>query len=468
MPKLFSRIFSPESLVKEEMRLGPIPTAKEAYGEAMHIALPSVCEMVFLSLIGMMDTLMVSQLGPYAISAVGLTNQPRMLMLAIFFALNVGVTAIVARRKGEERQEDAQHCLRQSIVLISILAIVMSVISFFVARPLMELAGAKEDTVDPATQYFMIISVGFIVNALSMAICAALRGIGNTRVTMKVNIVANVVNVVFNYLLIEGHFGFPRLEVAGAAVATVIGQVVGLVLALVAVFKKDSYLHLGFRDNWRLEKEMVGSLVRVGGNAALEQVAMRIGFFLTTRIVADLGTVNFAVHQICMQILSLSFNFGDGIGTATTSLVGQNLGRKRPDLSILFGKIGQRMAITVSVALIIAMVAGRYFFISLFSNDPEIIARGAFIMVVMAAIMPIQMSQVVVAGSLRGAGDTRFVANTMLLTVMVIRPLMTYLCIYPFSMGLVGAWAAMAVDQLVRLFMVYKRFAGGRWSQIKL
>ena len=384
------------------------------------------------------------------------------------FPLNVGVTAIVARRKGEERQEDAQHCLRQSIVLISILAIVMSVISFFVARPLMELAGAKEDTVDPATQYFMIISVGFIVNALSMAICAALRGIGNTRVTMKVNIVANVVNVVFNYLLIEGHFGFPRLEVAGAAVATVIGQVVGLVLALVAVFKKDSYLHLGFRDNWRLEKEMVGSLVRVGGNAALEQVAMRIGFFLTTRIVADLGTVNFAVHQICMQILSLSFNFGDGIGTATTSLVGQNLGRKRPDLSILFGKIGQRMAITVSVALIIAMVAGRYFFISLFSNDPEIIARGAFIMVVMAAIMPIQMSQVVVAGSLRGAGDTRFVANTMLLTVMVIRPLMTYLCIYPFGMGLVGAWAAMAVDQLVRLFMVYKRFAGGRWSQIKL
>ena len=175
MNPLINRLFGVEYMVKPDLRRGELPSNREAYQTELKIAAPSMCEMIFLSLIGMMDTLMVSTLGTYAISAVGLTNQPRMILLAIFFAMNVGVTAVVARRKGEGRQEDARTALRQAMVMISLIAILIMILSVFVSEPLMRLAGAKSDTLGPATDYFRIICMGLLCNALTMAICAALR-----------------------------------------------------------------------------------------------------------------------------------------------------------------------------------------------------------------------------------------------------------------------------------------------------
>lgn len=468
MNPVIDRLFGVEHMVKEDLRRGELPSNREAYRTELKIAAPSMFEMIFLSLIGMMDTLMVSTLGTYAISSVGLTNQPRMILLAIFFALNVGVTAVIARRKGEGRKEDAKAALRQSMVMISLIAILIMFLSYFVAEPLMKLAGAKEDTLGPSTEYFKIISMGLLFNALTMAICAALRGIGDTKVTMKVNITANVINVIFNYLLIGGHFGFPRLEVRGAAIATVLGQAVGMVMAFHAVFRKNSYFQLRLRESWLPKKDVVSTILKVGSNAVIEQIAMRVGFFVTSRLVADLGTVDFAVNQICGQITTFSFTFADGTGTATASLVGQNLGKKRPDLSMMYGRIGQRLVLIISGLLIVIFLVFRYQLIGLFSSDPVILEKGAACCIVMAVIIPFQMLQIVVSGSLRGAGDTRFVANTMLLCVMVIRPVMTYLFIYAFGFGVIGAWTAMLVDQCFRLTLVYRRFGSGRWTTIKV
>ena len=465
---ILKKLFGVESMVKEDLRHGDLPSNREAYRTELKIAAPSMCEMVFLSLIGMMDTLLVSTLGTYAISSVGLTNQPRMILMAIFFALNVGVTAVVARRKGEGNQEDARKALRQSMVMISLIAILIMFLSIFVSEPLMRLAGAQKDTLGPATEYFKIICMGLLFNALTMAICAALRGVGDTKVTMKVNITANIVNVIFNYLLIGGHFGFPRLEVRGAAIATVIGQAVGLGMALHSVFRKKGYFALRLRESWLPQKDVIGNILKVGSNAVVEQIAMRVGFFITARLVADLGTVDFAVNQICGQITTFSFTFADGTGTATASLVGQNLGKRRPDLSMMYGRIGQRLVLVISALLVAIFLIFRYQLIGLFSSDPVILKKGADCVIVMAAIVPIQMLQIVISGSLRGAGDTRFVANTMLLCVVVIRPVMTWLFIYAFGFGVIGAWAAMLVDQCFRLCLVYRRFGSGRWTVIRV
>ncbi|HML48401.1 MAG TPA: MATE family efflux transporter, partial [Clostridia bacterium] len=295
------------------------------------------------------DTMMVGVVGKEAIAAVGLTGQPRMLMMSLFFALNVGVTAIVARRKGEGNPADANQTLRNALVLLLAISVVMMVVSLSISRPLILFAGAQPDTIDMANTYFRILMWALPINAATMCINAAQRGVGNTRITMYVNVVANLVNVLFNYLLIGGHLGFPRLEVAGAAIATVIGYCVGFVLALYSVIsnrRQAGFLRLSHYDDWRLKRKTIESIARLGGNAMIEQVAMRIGFFAYAMIVAALGTDAFAAHNICMQFLNITFTFGDGIGVASTALVGQNLGQKRPDLSQMYGKMGQRMAMT--------------------------------------------------------------------------------------------------------------------------
>ena len=181
MGNLLNRIYGVERLLPKSGVLGEVPATRDAYRELLRIALPSVLEMVLMSLIGSMDTIMVGTIGPSAIAAVGLVGQPRMLMLCILFAMNIGVTAVVARRKGEGRQDEANRTLRNAIVLILAVSIVMMTLGLLFSRQLMLMAGAKADTIADAETYFRILMYFLPVNALSMGICAALRGVGDRK-----------------------------------------------------------------------------------------------------------------------------------------------------------------------------------------------------------------------------------------------------------------------------------------------
>ena len=478
---VLKRLLAPEYLVKQEHRLGELPDGKTAYRDVMRIALPSIVEMVLMSLIGSVDTMMVgNELGAEALSSVGLPTQPRMLLLSLFFALNVGVTAIVARRKGEERQEDANATLRNAMMLALGLSVILTAAAVAFAEPLLRLAGGdtaeSEKVFTDAVDYFRIMTYALPVNALAMCICAAQRGIGKTRITMWVNMASNLINVFFNYCLIGGHLGFPRMEVRGAALASAIGMGAGFLLALATVVapgKYKGYLHLSLHDSWRFDKESMRSIVKVGGNAAIEQFGVRFGFFVYARILFSLGTTMYAANQICMQLLSITFTFGDGLGVAATSLVGQNLGRKRPDLSMLYGKISQRFAVMISLVLGVLIVSFRYQIAGWFIgentlNADQVVAYAASTMLVLAAIQPFQTSSVVLSGSLRGAGDNLYVALIATICVSVVRPIMAVIAVYVLHLGLTGTWIFGLSEIALRFAFFYPRFASGKWKDKKV
>ena len=478
---LITRLFSPECLVTGEHRQGDLPPFRAAYGDVTRIALPSIVEMVFMSLIGSVDTMMVgNELGAEALSSVGLPAQPRMLLLSLFFALNVGVTAIVARRKGEEKQEEANKTLRSALTLALGLSLLLTALAVAFSRPLMRLAGGdaaeNEKIFGDAVDYFVIMTCALPVNALGMCICAAQRGIGRTRITMWVNAAGNIANVFFNYCLIGGNLGFPRLEVRGAAIASVIGMGIGFLMALFTVTAKGrlrGYLHLSFRDSWRPDRDSMRSILRVGGNAAVEQLGTRFGFFVYARIMFSLGTVMYAAHQICMQLLSITFTFGDGLGVAGTALVGQNLGRKRPDLSMLYGKICQRCAVLISLALGALILIFRrdlsaWFIGGNTPNADQVVYHAARTMAVLALVQPFQTSSVVLSGCLRGAGDNLYVAAAATFCVSVVRPILTVIAVHALHLDLMGAWIFGLAEIVLRFFLFYPRFASGKWKDKKV
>jgi len=450
------------------MRRGEITPSKEAYNNSLRIALPAVAEMVSLALMGMIDTVMVGRIGPHAVSAVGLTAQPRMLFFSIFFALNIAITAIIARNKGAGDMEAARSCLRHALMLVVLIGIVMTVGAVLLAHPVMMLAGAQADTIGPSASYFRITGYAMLFQLLSGTICAAQRACGNTKITLRVNVTAKIVSVALNFLLIEGRFGFPRLEVDGAAISTVIATAVAFGLALASVLNKDSMLRIKRTDSWRFEMPVLRSIGRLSSGGMVEQIGLRFGFFAYARVVAGLGTEDFAAHLIAQQLMVLSFTFADGIGAATTALVGQNLGKNRPDLSIMYGKLGMRLAIAVAAVLSAACIVMRFHFPLLFTDHPDIIITSAGLILILAIIMPIQTSQLVMGGSLRGAGDTRYVAITMIVTVGLLRPLLGFLFTFPLGFGLAGAWVAIIFDQIARLVMLFTRFSSGRWINAKL
>ncbi len=459
------KLFSVRSLIDEEP-LGELPSEREAFKKAFKIAWPSVLESVLIQLVSIVDTVMVGTLGSYAIAAVALTVQPKFIGLCIFISLSVAVSALVARRKGEEKRNEANRTLGQALVIAILLTVVISAACIVFAEPIIRLAGSDTDTHAYAVSYFRIIMGFMVFNVISIVINAAQRGAGNTKISMRTNLVSNLVNLGLNYLLIGGHFGFPALGVNGAAIATVIGTVVACGMSIFSLRKTDGFLSLKKVIRVKFDKHTLKSLTDLGSGTLTEQLFLRIGFFTFAAIVARLGTNMLATHQIGMNIMSVSFAFGDGLSVAAVTLVGQNLGTGRRDLAKMYGWLCQRSGIAIALVLsIVYIFFGRHIF-GIFSDDPEIIHYGGIIMYLLVVIVYLQISQVVFSGCLRGAGDVKFTALVSLVSVAFVRPFMGWLFCYPLGMGLVGAWIGLSIDQLVRSVMTYVRFKRGKWTSI--
>ena len=461
-----------------------LPGSREMYKNYITLAVPSVLEMVLISLINMMDTIMVSGVGTDAVAAVGLVGQPRMIMLCVFFAMNVGITAVVARRRGEDRREAANATVRTAVILSILFCAVLMTVILPLARPLMSFAGAEEGrTLDESTEYFMICGFALPFQALSMALCAAQRGVGNTKLTMEVNITSNLVNILFNWLLINGIGPFEPMGVRGAAIATAIGLFVGFLLSVAAMFRnnQNSFLHFSAKDKWHLDREAMKALWAVSSSAMVEQLVMRVGFFSYAKIVASLGTDAFAAHQICLQFMNLSFSCADGLGVAGTSLVGRMLGAKRKDLAHIYGTLAQRFSLMISFFLALVCILLRTPLVNLFisaggESDPEAVRDMAVrVMVVLGMIQPLQMISVVASGALRGAGDVKYTARVMLLTVAVIRPLLSWAGVWIAGslmgrqdLALICAWSATLCDMTVRAILMLRRYQSAKWHSIRV
>ncbi|MBR2829269.1 MAG: MATE family efflux transporter [Solobacterium sp.] len=446
----------------------------DMYRQLITIAWPAALEGLLLSLMNSFDTMMVGRLGPAAIASVGLCSQPRMILLLVAQALCVGTTAVVARRKGEDRQDSAVSCLKQSLAIITMIGILITLSGVFGANFLVRLAGASAETEANAALYFRIISMAFLFNCWSLCICAGQRGIGQTRVTMVVNMTANIVNVFLNYCLIQGHFGFPALGVKGAAIATAIGTMVSFLMALRAVLK-PGYLSLRHFGGFAFDRQTVESLIHVGGGTIAESVFMRIGFLINSRLIAGVGTAAYACNQIVMQVTGLAFTIGDGTASACTSLVGQSLGAGKKEKAKLYVQVVLRVSAVISLAIILFTFFGRNILPALFTDDMIIRSMVTLcFMVLLIGIFP-QNLRVIYSGCLRGAGDVRFVAVVSLISVLILRPLATWLFCYPINgmfpgmnFGFTGPWISFVLDAFVRAGMLVVRVNRGRWVNIRL
>lgn len=462
------RFFLPRYMVRDEKKLGDDFDTKQIYLTFLLLAWPALAEQVLTGIINFVDTLMVSTVGDAAVAAIGLTIQPRMIFQVVLVAIATAVTAVVARRRGQGDREGANRVLAAMLPIVVGIAAAFFALSYFFASPILAFIGANEDTLADATSYYRITMFGLIFLSVSLTLNGAQRGAGKTRIAMVTTMTANLVNCLFNALLINGLWIFPRLEVTGAAIATVAGQFVAMVISVASVRRRNGYLFLSFRNLFKIDRKVVAPVFFVMSGALFEQLFLRIGFFTFAKLVAGLGTLDFATHQICMTILNLSFTVGDGLANASSALVGQSLGMKRPDRALVFGKVAQRIGLGFAAVLCALVAVFRHGIIGWFTEAPEVLEKGANIMLLIAVILLFQIQQVMFCGTLRGAGDTRFMAVISLLTVGTVRPALTFVLMHLAGFGLYGAWIAVLTDQIIRACFACVRFYRGRWTKLEL
>ncbi|MFI3283480.1 MAG: MATE family efflux transporter [Erysipelotrichaceae bacterium] len=468
MKNYIIRFFSVDYMLSSKQDSSHLKDTFSYYHQLFKIAWPSALESVLIFLISAVDLMMVGTLGTLAIAAVGITNQPRLIVLALISSLNVGVATIVARRFGENDQIKANKCLRQAIMLNIMIAITMSSLAFIFADKVLTFAGADAEYIDLAITYFQPLMLSIPFTSVSLTINAAQRGAGRTKISLRTNLAANIVNVILNFLLINGIWVFPTLGIQGAGIATLIGSSVGCFMSIFSLFSYDGFLSIYHKVGFHFDLQTLSSINKISSSALIEQMCLRIGIFMFMRIVADFGSTAFATHQACSSIQEISFAFGDGISVATSALVGQSLGKKRIDEAEVYGKTGQRVAFCISSLLSLIFLFAGTRLVALYDNSSEVLSMASMVMIIMACTTHFQTSRIVMNGALRGAGDTKFVAFSSMMCVAILRPLSAFIFCTKLGLGLNGAWMAMWLDQATRAVLGYQRFSSGKWTSIKI
>ena len=459
-----------ERLSGANMEQTTIVKTENHWVEAVQIAWPAVLESFFLAMAGVIDTIMIASIGTYAVAAVGLTSQPKFLMLSIFIAISVAVSALVARRKGQEDQVSANETLVTSLFLSLGFCVIITLISLFFANPILHLAGSNEETHEAATMYFRIIMGGIFCNIGAMIINASQRGSGNTRIAFTTNLVSTIINICGNWLLIGGRLGFPKLGIQGAAIATVFGSFVALCLSVSSLFRKSSFVRIRFilERNIKATLKTVKNIFHLASSIFLENIAMRIGFVVTAFLAARLGTEQFAAHQVGMNMLMIGFSFADGMQVAAVALTGRALGSGDKTLAKQYGLICQRIGFCISIALsAFLFFLGEAVFRLYFDTDAVLQYSSLishFIMIVVLA----QISQVIFGGCLRAAGDVKYTLFVSIVSVTLIRSVVTIVLVLYLQWGLAGIWLGILSDQVSRLLFMSIRYMQGKWVDLTI
>lgn len=459
--------FSMATILPKERRKGPVPDTKTAYRNFLKVAWPAAMQGLLIDLMMTIDLAMVGALGASALASVGVMSQPKMVLHVLMRALAVPMTALVARRMGEGNHQAMNVTLKQGISLTLLLYLPIISAAFYFLPQIILFTGGQPSLIESATHYGRFVTVGVFFTAFTQVIGAALIGTGNTKVVFKANVIGNVVNTILNLFLIHGIGPFPRMEVAGAGLATMIGNIVALSIILREVLGADKVLTLSVPGKW-FDPEILKPIGKLGGSSLGEQAFERFGMFTYTMMVARLGVVALAAHHVVMSLCDIFYSFTLGLGSATSSHTGQNLGKKRADMAEAYGKIGLRVGLVLGVAAFAIYILGRTPFMWIYTRDVEVIALGKTLTVIMAFAAVPQAFQLVYSGVLKGAGDNFYVMVYSLGVIAIFRPLLTYLLCFPLGFGIYGAWIALVTDQSLRMLFSAKRFYAGKWKSIQI
>ena len=475
------RLFDTNRYCKESEKQGEIPGFFKISKDVMKIVWASMLECFLVAFVTLFDGIQVASIGNVANAAVTICKQPYFILVCLAQSLNVCLSAIIARRKGQKDIEGANKIMHAGVCFAFVLAICLSILFIFISEPLLLLMQAEPDTLPYAKTYLQIMSGGFIFNALALTFNACQKGVGNTHISMISNVVANLVNVFLNWCLISGNLFFPRLGIAGAAIATIIGQFVAFLISLIAVLKQKDYVKFSFSRLFKWKKEDSKPIFKLLPSILIEQILMRIGFMLFAMIVNGLGTIDTYIQGVCNDINSLLFTLADGFSIGTAAIVGHKLGEKRLDLAVVYAKVSMILSVTCGLIMCLIMILIRKDIIGLYKPDSTYkINTASNIMLIAAASCVFQNIQWVNTGILRSAGDSKFTATTSLISVTTIRPIISFLLIYVFfthtgsdgvvskGLGIYGAWIAMLIDQMMRMSLNLMRFHSRKWTRIKV
>lgn len=443
-------------------------TEKNLNKNIFKLGIPVLIENLLHMSVFISDTIMVGRLGTDGIAAVGLAGTVFFVISMVFSSLNVGTSSIIARHIGAKEKEIARVVGAQSILMSLILGIFITPFLVLYAGNILVLMSAEPHVTELGQSYLQIVG-GFLIFRLIILSCSGiLRGVGDTKSPMKVTLIINCTNILFNWLLIFGVGPFPKLGISGVAWATAIAYIVGTFLLCGKLFTGRCVLHIPILSVARIHIESVRRIVRISLPAAIDAILTQSGFLFFTKIVTILGTVPLAAHQIAVRIESISFMPGFAFAVSTATLVGQSLGAKNVELARVSIRRNATFALILMGIFALVFLVFPVQMARVFNPEPSVFSLAVACVMIAAIEQPALAIYMVYAGGLRGAGDT---ISPMIITIvgtLCFHVPVSYLFGITLGWGLTGVWFGSALDWILRAIAIYILFKRGRWKSINV
>jgi len=428
------------------------------------LAIPMVLEMLMQSIFGVVDVYFVGKLGADAVAAVGMTDSLLILVLAVGMGMSMATTAMVARRIGENNQTGAGIAACQALIAGLIISIPISVAGFFYAPDLLRFMGASAGVIETGSIYSTILFVTNGAILFLFLINAIFRGAGDAVPAMRALWLANIINMLLDPILIFGLGPFPEMGIMGAAIATTTGRLIGISYQTFILVSGRSRVRIR-RRQIRLVYTVMRRLLRVSMPGMLQYIIGTASWLGLFRILAEFGSAVLAGYTIAIRIIVFALLPSWGMGNAAATLVGQNLGARKPERaerSVWIAAFSNMVFLGVVALLMIIFTEP---LIRLFSDEADVVSHGVNSLRIVSYTYVFFAFGMVTVQAFNGAGDTTTPTWIRFLSSWIIQIPLAYILAFPLAMAEKGVFWSIAIAQTMLALIATYVFKRGRWKE---
>lgn len=429
------------------------------------IALPVIIQNVISIGLNMIDTVMVSELGNDAISAVGLANRIYFIFTTICFGIFSGASIFIAQYWGAEDTQSIKKVFGIDLAIGTILSLFFSLAVFFFREPIMKIFIDEISVIQPGSRYLRIISFSYFFTAISFAFSFNSRAIHRLKLPTIINAVALIINTFLNWVLITGNLGFKALGVEGAAVATLTARIFEFFALILLIYKDKTHPLAGtFAEFTSWNRIMLKKILKTSLPVILSETAWSVGTSVYFIAYGYMGSSAIAVVQIAFNISDFFQTLFFGIGNASAVMIGNEIGKNDIDKAMEYSKKFVSITIFLSVALAVALFFSRNTLINFFNLDSftsESLNRT--LIVFSLYFTPKMFSYMFICGILRAGGDTKFCMFVDIISIWMIGVPLSFLSVLVLKLPIHLVIAVVFSEELIKSFTVIKRYKSQNW-----
>lgn len=434
------------------------------YKVLLTIAVPIIVQNFLSSSLNLVDNLMIGSLGEAAIAAVGQANQLFFLFTLMTFGLNSGGAIFFSQFHGSGDYKSFKKFMGMTMVIGGIIAIIFTVIALVFPDQVMRLYSDDPEVLKASVEYLKIVGFSYILNSISVTMIFALRSTGQAFIPMFSSVLGLGTNAVLNYLLINGVYGFPRMEVRGAALATLIARIIEFVVLFYVVFIKSNLLNATFKDLLSFRKPNMNRFVKVAAPVLLNETFWSLGIVVYNYSYSKLGVSPFAAIQIQNTITQIFYVFSFGICNAAAIITGNLIGGGDVErVKVYAGRI-IRLTLVIGVATSLLLTLSKNPILSLYHLEESTRVTTFKLLTYISFIIPVRFLNVLfVVGLFRGGGDTRYSLFAETASLWLVGVPLVSLAALVLKLPVELVFTISFLEEIVKFFICLPRYKSRKW-----